>query len=237
VRVILAINLSHGAATGSRVADNGDIRAGQTNDGIDILNNNTKRLQDKSSSGIIGGGRALTADITQGGRGGVAFAEGNGDTGNGDELLYEYSEFLNNTCSARRLTMRVILALHQSLRAAARSKNQLRVASKQKKRYVPRSRIADDSNISAGKTNEAINVLGVNTDGLQETGSSGIAGTGDTVAADLPGGGSATSRCGNCKSGKGKSDEGGKLHYWLKTENSIDSWGGSVGEVKNERQT
>jgi hypothetical protein len=52
----------------------------------------------------------------------VAFAEGNGDTGDGYEILYEYGEFLNNTCGAGRLTMRVILALYQSLRVAARSK-------------------------------------------------------------------------------------------------------------------
>jgi hypothetical protein len=42
MRVILASNLSRGAAASSRVADDGDVRAGQTNDCVDVVDDNAK---------------------------------------------------------------------------------------------------------------------------------------------------------------------------------------------------
>jgi hypothetical protein len=133
--------------------------------------------------------------------------------------------------------MRVILAVHQSLRAAARSKNQAEVAYKRRKRYVPGSGITDDGDISAGKTDDSVYVLNDDAKKGENGSGRGVAGAGDTVAADLPRGGSATSGCGDRKSGEGKGNEGGKLHSGLETENSVDSWGDSIGEMKNKRQT
>ena len=99
MRVILAGNLSLGAAASSRVANDGDVRAGQTNESVDVLDDNTDGFQDKSSSGVGGANDAVTADIAGGGRGGVvALASCDGDTANRDELIYECNELPKNEC-------------------------------------------------------------------------------------------------------------------------------------------
>jgi hypothetical protein len=80
VRVILAGNLSLRAAAGSGVADNGHVGAGQANECVDVLDDNTDRLQDTSSSGVGGGDNAVAADVTGGGRRAVVALRGDRDT-------------------------------------------------------------------------------------------------------------------------------------------------------------
>jgi hypothetical protein len=87
MRVILAGNLSLRAAAGCRVADNGHVSAGQANERVDILDDNTDRLEDESGSGVGGGDNAVAADVTGGGRWAVvALRDGDRDTADGDEL-------------------------------------------------------------------------------------------------------------------------------------------------------
>ena len=93
--------------------------------------------------------------------------------------------------------MRVVLAVNLRCGAAASS------------------RITNDGDISACKTDERVDVVDDNTDGLQDSSSSGVAGSGGTCAAHIPGGGGravATSGCGDRKSGEGESNEDRQLH-------------------------
>jgi hypothetical protein len=170
---------------GSRIADDGDIGTGQTDESVDVLNDDADRLKDAGGSGIAGGNNALAANVAGGGRWAfVALRDRDGDTADGDEL-----------------GVRVVLAINFSLGAAASSW------------------ITDDGDISACKTNERVDVLDDDANRLQDSSSSGVAGGGGTLAADIPGGGGravATSRCGDRKSGEGKSNKGRKLHPCLK---------------------
>jgi hypothetical protein len=170
---------------GSRIADDGDIGAGQTDEGVNVLDDDADRLQDSSRSGVAGGNNALAADITGRRRWAlIALRDRDGDTADGDEL-----------------GVRVILAGNLSLRAAASSG------------------VADNGHVGAVQANESIDVLDDDADRLEDFSSSGVAGGGRTGAADIPGGGGrvvATSRCGDRKSGEGKSNKGRKLHPCLK---------------------
>ena len=115
VRVVLAGNLSLGAAASSRVANDGDVRAGQTNETIDVPGVNTDGLQDKSSSGVEGANDAVTADIAGGGRGVVALAGSDGDARDRDKLIYKCGKLPKIYMHKRaRLAMRIILAVHHS---------------------------------------------------------------------------------------------------------------------------
>jgi hypothetical protein len=80
MRVILAGNLGLRAAAGSGVADNSHVGAGQANECVDVLDDNTDRLEDGSGSGVGGGDNAVAADVTGGGRWAVvAFSDGDRD--------------------------------------------------------------------------------------------------------------------------------------------------------------
>jgi hypothetical protein len=101
MRVILAVHLSLGVPASSRIADDSDISACQTDNGVDILDNNPKPSEDSSSSRVAGGGEAVAANFTGGSGRVVALAERHGDTGDGDEVLCKRDEFPKNLCGRR----------------------------------------------------------------------------------------------------------------------------------------
>jgi hypothetical protein len=78
------------------------------------------------------------------------------------------------------------------------------------------SRTTDDGDVSAVKTDDLVGELVDDAEGLQDSSSSGVAGSGEPVAAHIAGGGGsavATSGCGDRKSGEGKSlNEDRQLH-------------------------
>jgi hypothetical protein len=83
---------------GMGIADDGDISAGNTNEAVDVrAADDAKKSTDHEDSGIVGVNNLVAADVA-GGSGSAdvdALAESDGDTGDGDELRYEYGELPN----------------------------------------------------------------------------------------------------------------------------------------------
>ena len=89
MRVISAANRSLRVTAGSRVANDSDASAGQTNEHVEVLEDNSKEAKDSSRSGVGGADNLVTADITRGGGGRavVALLDRDRDTADGDEVV------------------------------------------------------------------------------------------------------------------------------------------------------
>jgi hypothetical protein len=80
--------------------------------------------------------------------------------------------------------------------------------------YLPCGLTTNHDNVSAGKTDESVDILNNNSEGAEDAGCRGRTSRLDVLAANSCRGIGAASGCGSRKGGESKGDDSVELHFW-----------------------